>query len=130
MSTEGKEKLAGGHLTPQGLVLPPGREPLYDNITPGADHPVGPEARGGFGDRDGKEGFGSTTGIGASAIGSNEGGTDDDPELPHLGRSHQGDGIPSIADMDRPGYEESNESEESAQERLEQSDDLEQIEED
>lgn len=104
MRIEGKEKLKEGHLTPQGLVLPPGEEPIYDNITPGADYPVGNEARGGFGDRDGKEGFGSTTGTGVSATGSNEGDSSLDPELPIVGRSHQGDGIPSNADMNRPGY--------------------------
>ena len=64
VNREGKE-------TPMGKVVPPGPERIYDNYTPGADHPKNDEARGGYGNRDDKEGFGSDT-AGDTAIGVSE----------------------------------------------------------
>ncbi|GEO05978.1 hypothetical protein AAE02nite_36420 [Adhaeribacter aerolatus] len=42
------------------------------HIIPGADPPKNDHARGGFGDRDGRNGFGTDTGDGATAISINE----------------------------------------------------------
>ena len=42
------------------------------HITPGGDPPKNEDARGGFGNRDGKEGFGTDSGAGISAVSVNE----------------------------------------------------------
>jgi len=55
------------------------------HIIPGADPPKNDHARGGFGDRDGRNGFGTDTGDGATAISINE-----DTEDPNV----HTDGIP------------------------------------
>jgi hypothetical protein len=58
-----------GKITPMGKVIAPAGEPIYDNYTPGAEPPKNADARGGYGNRDDKEGFGSDTATGATALG-------------------------------------------------------------
>lgn len=67
------------------------------HIVPGADSPKNEHARGGFGDRDGKTGFGSDTGEGVSAVTVNDDSNESGTVIP--------DGIPTAAheaDVDDP----------------------------
>ena len=57
------------------------------HLVPGADPPKNEHARGGFGDRDGKTGFGSDSGNGPSAITVNEDSEDSSGIIP--------DGLPT-----------------------------------
>src|SRR6188474_3687250 len=57
------------------------------HLVPGADPPKNEHARGGFGDRDGKTGFGSDSGNGATAVTVNDDSTESSNIIP--------DGIPT-----------------------------------
>lgn len=59
------------------------------HLVPGADPPKNEQARGGFGDRDGKTGYGSDSGDGPSAVTTNESSEDSGHIIP--------DGIPTAA---------------------------------
>jgi hypothetical protein len=70
------------------------------HLVPGADPPKNEHARGGFGDRDGKTGFGSDSGEGVSAVTVN----DDSNESSHI----IPDGLPTAvhaAEVDDPDIE-------------------------
>ena len=67
------------------------------HLVPGADPPKNEHARGGFGDRDGKTGFGSDSGNGATAVTVNDDSTESSNIIP--------DGIPTADhehDVDDP----------------------------
>ncbi len=70
------------------------------HLVPGADPPKNEHARGGFGDRDGKTGFGSDSGDGVSAVTVNDDSSDSGHVIP--------DGIPTAshaAEVDDPDIE-------------------------
>lgn len=62
------------------------------HLVPGADPPKNEQARGGFGDRDGKTGYGSDSGEGVSAVTTNENSEESGHIIP--------DGIPTAAHKD------------------------------
>ena len=67
------------------------------HLVPGADPPKNEHARGGFGDRDGKTGFGSDSGNGATAVTVNDDSTESSNIIP--------DGIPTadhVQEVDDP----------------------------
>ncbi len=59
------------------------------HLVPGADPPKNEQARGGFGDRDGKTGYGTDSGEGSTAVSTNENSEDSGHIIP--------DGIPTAA---------------------------------
>ena len=67
---------------------------------PNADPPKNEAARGGFGNRDGKEGFGSDTAGGETALGVNE--TADAMSPPHDNMRSSDEGRPDRANQDLP----------------------------
>ena len=67
---------------------------------PNADPPKNEAARGGFGNRDGKEGFGSDTSGGETAVGVNE--TADNMSPPHDNMRATDEGRPDRPNQDRP----------------------------
>ena len=70
------------------------------HLVPGADPPKNEHARGGFGDRDGKTGFGSDSGNGAAAVTVNDDSTESSNIIP--------DGIPTadhVQEVDDPDIE-------------------------
>ena len=70
------------------------------HLVPGADPPKNEPARGGFGDRDGKTGFGSDSGNGATAFTVNDDSTESSNIIP--------DGIPTadhVQEVDDPDIE-------------------------
>ena len=70
------------------------------HLVPGADPPKNEHARGGFGDRDGKTGFGSDSGNGATAVTVNDDSTESSNIIP--------DGIPTadhVQEVDDPDIE-------------------------
>ena len=71
---------------------------------PNADPPKNDAARGGFGNRDGKEGFGSDTSGGATALGVNE--TADDMSPPRDNMRSADEGRPDRANQDMPAEDE------------------------
>lgn len=67
------------------------------HLVPNADPPKNEHARGGFGDRDGKTGFGSDSGNGATAVTVNDDSTESSNIIP--------DGIPTadhVQEVDDP----------------------------
>jgi hypothetical protein len=62
------------------------------HLVPGADPPKNEHARGGFGDRDGKTGFGSDSGEGVSAVTVNDDSDESSKIIP--------DGLPTAAHAD------------------------------
>ncbi|QCR23962.1 hypothetical protein [Pontibacter sp. SGAir0037] len=63
------------------------------HIIPGADAPKNEHQRGGFGNRDGKEGYGSdTSGFGPSAIGVNDFSDDGIPPKDNMRTEEEGRG--------------------------------------
>ena len=62
------------------------------HLVPGADPPKNEQARGGFGDRDGKTGYGSDSGDGVTAVTTNENSEETGHIIP--------DGIPTAAHKD------------------------------
>ena len=62
------------------------------HLVPGADPPKNEHARGGFGDRDGKTGFGSDSGEGSTAVTVNDDSTESSNIIP--------DGIPTAVHED------------------------------
>ena len=73
---------------------------------PNADPPKNDAARGGFGNRDGKEGFGSDTAGGETALGVNE--TADSMNPPHDNMRSADEGRPDRANQDLPAEDEDN----------------------
>ena len=71
---------------------------------PNADPPKNEAARGGFGNRDGKEGFGSDTSGGETALGVNE--TADSMSPPHDNMRSVDEGRPDRANQDMPAEDE------------------------
>lgn len=71
---------------------------------PNADPPKNDAARGGFGNRDGKEGFGSDTSGGETAVGVNE--TADEMSPPHDNMRSADEGRPDRANQDLPAEDE------------------------
>ena len=67
---------------------------------PNADPPKNDAARGGFGNRDGKQGFGSDTAGGETALGVNE--TADAMSPPHDNMRSSDEGRPDRANQDLP----------------------------
>ncbi|MDQ2770513.1 MAG: hypothetical protein M3Y54_08440 [Bacteroidota bacterium] len=70
---------------------------------PNADPPKNEAARGGFGNRDGKEGFGSDTAGGATALGVNENADDMAPPRDNMRSEDQGRA--DRADQDMPALD-------------------------
>lgn len=70
---------------------------------PNADPPKNEEARGGFGNRDGKQGFGSDTAGGETALGVNEIADDMAPPKDNMRSDDQG--RPNQANQDLPARE-------------------------
>ena len=71
---------------------------------PNADPPKNEAARGGFGNRDGKEGFGSDTSGGSTAVGVNE--IADDMAPPRDNMRSQDEGRPDRPNQDMPAADE------------------------
>jgi hypothetical protein len=71
---------------------------------PNADPPKNDAARGGFGNRDGKEGFGSDTSGGETAVGVNE--TADNMSPPHDNMRSNDEGRDGRANQDMPPLDE------------------------
>jgi len=75
MATDKKKLDNSGIARPVRIIDSTGEdmtEMKAGHLVPGADPPKNEHARGGFGDRDGKTGFGSDSGNGPSAITVNE----------------------------------------------------------
>ena len=72
---------------------------------PNADPPKNEAARGGFGNRDGKEGFGSDTSGGATALGVNE--NADDMAPPRDNMRSEDEGRPDRPNQDMPAEDDS-----------------------
>ena len=70
---------------------------------PNADPPKNEAARGGFGNRDGKEGFGSDTSGGSTAVGVNE--NADDMAPPRDNMRSEDEGRPDRPNQDMPAYD-------------------------
>ena len=70
---------------------------------PNADPPKNEAARGGFGNRDGKEGFGSDTAGGETALGVNE--TADHMAPPHDNMRSEDQGRDDRANQDMPAFD-------------------------
>lgn len=70
------------------------------HIIPGADPPKNEAARGGFGNRDGKEGFGTDSGSGITAVSVNE--DADRAEHPADNIRSSGEGRPDRPNQDLP----------------------------
>ena len=71
MATDKKERDNSGKERPVRIIDSTGEDMAEMNaghLVPGADPPKNEHARGGFGDRDGKTGFGSDSGNGPSAV--------------------------------------------------------------
>ncbi|MDX5348278.1 MAG: hypothetical protein LPJ89_09575 [Hymenobacteraceae bacterium] len=62
------------------------------HIIPGADHPRNEHARGGYGNRDGKEGFGSDSSDGVSSVTVNEEADNDEPPADNFRTEEEGRG--------------------------------------
>ncbi|TYZ11389.1 hypothetical protein FY528_06735 [Hymenobacter lutimineralis] len=73
------------------------------HIIPGADPPKNEDARGGFGNRDGKEGFGTDSGSGITAVSVNE--NTDDLQLPKDNIRSTDEGRPDRPNQDLPADE-------------------------
>ena len=73
------------------------------HYTPNADPPKNDDARGGFGNRDGKQGLGSDTAGGETALGVNE--TADDMSPPHDNMRSDDEGRSARANQDLPDPE-------------------------
>ncbi len=67
---------------------------------PNADPPKNDDARGGFGNREGKQGYGSDTAGGETALGVNE--TADDMAPPRDNMRSDDEGRPSLPNQDMP----------------------------
>lgn len=70
------------------------------HIIPGAHPPKNEDARGGYGNRDGKEGFGTDSGSGSTAVSVNE--NADKVEHPHDNMRTSDEGRPDRANQDLP----------------------------
>ncbi|ALD22187.1 hypothetical protein [Hymenobacter sp. DG25A] len=70
------------------------------HIIPGANPPKNEDARGGFGNRDGKEGFGTDSGNGSTAVSVNE--NTDNIQHPHDNMRTEDEGRPNGPNQDMP----------------------------
>jgi hypothetical protein len=67
-------------------------EMMAGHIIPGADPPKNEEQRGGFGNRDGKVGFGSDSSDGPTAVSVNQQADEDEPPKDNMRTDEEGRG--------------------------------------
>src|SRR5688572_24007459 len=85
METDKNKEHPNGHDRPVRHIDSTGEdmaEMEAGHLVPGADPPKNEHARGGFGDRDGKTGFGSDSGNGSTAVTVNDDSTESSNIIP------------------------------------------------